>query len=315
MNTRINQAVIALSLLGAGVLLGVYVFPPLSSHPERTLSIRTQPVHIPANTKPVNLKEGKMNTVEVSEEVVVPEDGWITTFNLGVSGAPESSLRYGWLMDTSQPDPYCTSSPARVVFVMSLEKTSGEKFPPGYGYFVKRGTKLRVQGGFANLTQSDVAAASMTVHLSFVPRSSGEEYGNTYPLFLNAECDSLFILPPLAKNFTKRLGHTFTVPMDGRIVLLGSHAHDYVTEMLLTLNGQELWKTSAIHLPNGTNLGNPVYVAPFNGVPVKRGDVLDLVQKSTSQKDGPAAAMSSMYIHILPIGTTTGPTTGGMMQM
>lgn len=309
-----NQLLIAIALVGAGCLLGVYIFPRVTNT-EKKLIVATDPVHIPAHTKPVNLAEGKMNTVEVSKEIVVPEDGWVTTFTLNVSDAPESSLRYAWLMDTSQSDPYCTSTPARVVFVMSLEKTAGEKFPPGYGYFVKRGTTLRVQGGFANLTDHDVTDASMNVTLTFIPRSSGQALGDAYPLFLNAECDSLFILPPHARNFTKRLGHAFVMPMDGRIVLLGSHGHDYVTEMLLTLNGAELWRTSPVHAQNGTNYGNPVYVAPFNGVPVRKGDVLDLVQRSTSQKDGPAAAMSSMYIHIVPTGTTTQPETGGMMHM
>ncbi len=305
---------VALVLVAVGMLIGISV-SPYFAHTESVLTVRTNPVHVPANTKPVDLKAGKMNTVEVREDIIVQEDGWITSFSLAVTGAPESALRYGWLFDTSEADPYCTSTPARVVFVMSLEKTARESFPPGYGYFVKRGTKLRVTGGFANLTDRDLTAASMTVHLTFVPRSSGKELGNAYPLFLNAVCNSLFILPPDARDFTKRLDHKFVIPMDGRIVLLGSHAHDFVTEILLTLNGHELWKTSAIHLSNGTNLGNPVYVAPFNGVPVKKGDTLDLVQKSTNQKDGPAAAMSSMYIHILPAATTTQVETGGMMHM
>lgn len=314
MTIRTRHVLIAFALVGVGILVGIYV-SPFSAHTETVLTVRTSPVHVPANTKPVNLKEGKMSTVEVGQDIVVPEDGWITSFSLAVTGAPESALRYGWLLDTTEPDPYCTSTPARVVFVMSLEKTARESFSLGYGYFVKRGTVLRAHGGFANLTDKDLEAASMKVNLAFVPKSSGSDFGDAYPLFLNAQCDSLFILPAHAKDFTKRLGHKFVMPMDGRIVLIGSHAHDFVTEMLLTLNGHELWRTSAIHLPNGTNLGNPVYVAPFNGVPVKKGDTLDLVQKSTNQKDGPAAAMSSMYIHILPTVTTTQIEAGGMMHM
>lgn len=311
MNNRTTQIIVALVLLGAGYLLGTSVFP-LSAQSEKTLTAATVPVHVPAHTKPVNVKEGKMSTVEVASEIVIPEDGWITAFSPSVSGAPESALRYGWLMDTSQSDPYCTSTPARVVFVMSLEKTSREIFPPGSGYFVKKGTKLRINGGFANLTDQDFAAASITASLTFVPRSSGTELTDAYPVFLNAVCNSLFILPPHARDYTKHLGHPFVIPMDGRIVLLGSHAHDFVTEILLTLNGKELWKTSAIHLPNGTNLGNPAYVAPFNGVPVKKGDILDLTEKYTNQKDTPAPAMSSMYIQILPSTSTTTVEAGGM---
>lgn len=311
MNNRTYQFAIAFTLVGAGYLLGIYL-SPFSAPAERTLTVATRPAHVPAHTKPVNLKEGKMNTVEVSQDIVVPEDGWITAFSPSVSDAPESALRYGWLMDTSQSDPYCTSTPARVVFVMSLEKTARETFPPGYGYFVKRGTTLRINGGFANVTDKDFTSASITANLSFVPRSSGKKLGDAYPLFLNAVCSSLFILPPHARDFTKHLGHQFVVPIDGRIVLLGSHAHDFVTEILLTLNGHELWKTSAIHLPNGTNLGNPAYVAPFNGVSVKKGDILDLVEKYTNQKDTPAPAMSSMYVQILPPATTTQVEAGGM---
>ncbi len=311
---RTKQLVIALILVGLGCLIGIYA-GPLMSRGEHILTATTKPVSVPAHTKPVDLKAGKMNTIQVDQEITVPEDGWITAYSPTVNGAPESSLRFGWLMDASQADPYCTSTPQRVVFVMSLEKTARETFPPGYGYFVKRGTKLHVTGGFANLTDTDFDAASITSNLTFVPRSSGKELGNAYPLFLNAVCDSLFVLPPRAHDYTKHLGHKFIMPMEGRIVLLGSHAHDFVTEILLTLNGQELWKTSAIHLPNGTNLGNPAYVAPFNGVPVQKGDVLDLVQRYTNQKDAPAAAMSSMYIQILPAASTTEEAAGGMMHM
>ncbi len=308
---RMIQLLASVALIGIGFLFGT-LGPALRSGSEKILSVSTSAITVPAHTKPVDIKAVKMTAIGVEEDIIVPEDGWITSFSPQVEGAPESALRYGWLFDTSQSDPYCTSTQARVVFVMSLEKTPQVEFPAGFGYFVTRGTKLRVMGGFANLTERDFAAASLTVNLTFVPVSSGKKLGTAYPLFLNAECDSLFVLPPNAQNFTKRLKHPFVIPIDGRIVLLGSHAHDFVTEMLLTLNGHELWKTSAVHLPNGTNLGNPVYTAPFNGVPVKKGDTLDLVQKSTNQKNAPAAAMSSMYIQILPSATTTSEDTGGM---
>jgi hypothetical protein len=299
-----------LVLLGTGWLLGAGL-PSLTNRSEATLVATTAPVLVPAHTKPSDLVAVKMTTVMTTGDLVVSEDGWITSFSQTINGAPESELRFSWIFDTSQHDPYCPASP-RVVFVMSLEKVPDVSFAPGYGYFVKKGTKIQILGGFANFSDHDYPSASLTARLTFTPASSGKHLGNAYPLFLNALCDSLFVVPP-HKTVVKNLPKPFTVPFAGRIVLLASHAHDFAKEISLTLNGQEIWNTSPLHTPDGKNLGNPEYWTPFNGVALKEGDTLGLKETYVNPTDNPAAAMSSMYIQIVPTSPGDGAVTG--MQM
>ena len=300
-------AVSGLALLGAGFFLG-------ANHPFRsdtsgvTLVATTAPVLVPAHTKPADPVAVKMTTVMTAGELVVPEDGWITSFSQTINGAPESELRFSWIFDASQHDPYCPASP-RVVFVMSLEKVPEVSFAPEYGYFVKKGTKIQVLGGFANFSDHDYPSASLTAHLTFTPSSSGKELGSAYPLFLNALCDSLFAVPSHT-TVVKNLPTPFTVPFDSRIVLLASHAHDFATDIVLTQNGKEIWNTSPVHTPDGKNLGNPEYWTPFNGVALKEGDTLNLKETYVNSTDKPIPAMSSMYIQIVPTSPGDAAVTG-----
>lgn len=301
---RILTVGAALGVLGIGWFAGVLYAVPLPSTTQ-TFAADTAHVMVPAQTKPSDVHD--MNdpkvTAAMSETLItVPEDGWITSFSQAIHGAPESALRFSWIYDTSQNDPYCTQH-QRVVFVMSVEKTPDINFPPEYGYFVKKGTKLRALAGFANFTDKAYENAFVTMKLSLVPLSSGKTLGDAFPLFLNAECTSLYAVAPKSR-LVKQLHKPFVMPFEGRMVLLASHAHKYATDMLLVLNDKELWRTSPIHLPDGSNLGNPVYITPFNGVPVKQGDKLEWTVTYINPLERPTDAMSSIYIHILPSTTT-----------
>jgi|GEM_PF-2966176 len=265
----------------------------------------TSPVRVPAHTRPVDAQRGVPTAVISTTTVTVPEDGWVTAFFSPIlHGAPDASLRFSWLFDPSQDDPYWSGTP-RVVFVMSVERVPDIRFSNGYGYFVKKGTQLQVMGGFANFSDADYEAVSIDAQIEFVPASSGASLQEAYPVFLNAEKASIFLVPPQVKRFTKRLPQPFTVPFDGSIVLLGSHGHKFLDEILLTLNGKELWRTSPIHLPDGTNLGNPIYSTPYNGVPVKTGDTLDLIEWYSNPTKTTTDAMSSMYVVLLPKTATS----------
>lgn len=287
-----------IGLVGSGWFLGI--MHPVDDYNERLLVIETAPVHVPAGTKPADMHAVMVSAVMSEGTITVPEDGWITNFRQEIRGTDQAAARFTFVYDDSSRDPYCTEGP-RPVFVMSVEKTPEVSFAPGYGYFVRRGTELRALVGFANFTEHDTNDVSAQISLSFVPAISGTVLGNAYPLFLNSMCDKyLFAIPPKTDRFVQHLPHPFEIPFDGRITLLGSHGHKNLMEILLTLNGNELWRTSPIHLPDGTNLGNPIYKAPFQGVPVKKGDLLDLTETYTNPGDMPGDAMSSMYIHILP---------------
>lgn len=295
--------------LAVGGLIGTgWFFTILSSvtadRGPMTLHASTVPVRVPAHTRPVDAVRGVPTAVIATTTITVPEDGWVTAFfSPTLYGAPDASLRFSWLFDPSQEDPYWPETP-RVVFVMSVEKVPDIRFPEGYGYFVKKGTELSVMGGFANFGDADYDAVSFEARIEFVPSSSGKKLSDAYPLFLNAEKASVFLVPPKTTRFMKQLPRPFTVPFDGTIVILGSHGHKFLDEILLTLNGEELWRTSPIHLPDGTNLGNPIYSTPYNGVPVKKGDTLDLTEWYSNPTGATTDAMSSMYIQIIPSLTT-----------
>jgi hypothetical protein len=231
--------------------------------------------------------------------VTVPEDGWITGFSQEVYGVPESSLRFSWLYDESERDPLCPGNP-RTLFVMSVEKTPEFRYPDGFGYPVQKGDVLRVFGGFANFTDEDYPSASFGMSIGFVPASSGAALEEAYPIFLNSECSSLFVVPPYAASFVKDLAKPFTVPFDGRLVLIATHSHKYSKEMTLFLNDDAVWETTPVHLPDGTNLGNPIYKAPYNGVPVKAGDLLNFRTEYANPTGKPTDAMSSVYIQLIP---------------
>jgi hypothetical protein len=290
----------ALGVLGIGWFSGIVYSMPVPGV-TYTLSGTTEAVTVPPQTKPANvsdMNDPKVTAVMSETTITVPEDGWITSFAQTVHGAPESAMRFSWVYDASQEDPYCEAQ-QRVVFVMSVEKTTDISFPPGHGYFVKKGTELRLLGGFANFTDYPYEDAQVAIDLAFVPRSSGRELRDAYPLFLNAECTSLFVVPP-KKTVKKELHKPFTIPVSGTMTLLASHAHKFAKDMRLTLNGTELWRTTPVYLPDGTNLGNPMYTTPFNGVPVREGDTLDWSVTYVNPLERPTDAMASIYIHIIP---------------
>lgn len=281
---------------------------------EMELTVTTDSILVPANTLTSDPAEGYMTAKRSFADLTVPEDGWLTYFKpVSVNGTPESALRYQFVLDTSQKNPHCPEN-LRLVLELPIEPWPQTTFPPGYGYFVSGGTRLRVVGGFANFSQEDYPAASLTASVGFVPKSRGRDFKSVYPLLLNAECTSVFFVPPRATHFVKSLGKQFIVPFDGRIINIGTHAHHYATEILLTLNGSEIWRTSPIHLPDGSNLGNPVYLAPLKGVPlktgdslgllagipVKKGDALNLIVTYSNPLDEPIDAMAQAYIQIIP---------------
>jgi len=302
-----NKFLTGLAMLGL-IGLGWFAASLPSLKPpakEQVLQMFAGPMRVPAHTKPVDATRGVATAIIATSTFEVPEDGWITSFAPTYAGVPDQSLRFSWLFDASSPDPYWPNLP-RVVFVMSLEKTPNVSFPPGYGYFVKKGAKLMILGGFANFTDAEYPSAVLRANVTFVPVSSGNKLGDAYPLFLNAEPASVFTIPPHTQYFEKKLKKPFVMPFNGRIVMLASHGHKLLQQILLTLNGKELWKTSPVHLPDGTNLGNPFYHTPFNGVPVNAGDVLDLSEIYSNPTNAITDAMSSMYIQIIP-GTSTSP--------
>jgi len=298
-NNFVRTSLAILGLVGMGWFFGILY--PVPSLEGRMLHIETGPVNVAAGTRPADMHKVMVSAVMSQGTITVPEDGWITNFTQEVRSTEQADARFTFVYDDLNEDPYCPGNP-RPIFVMSLEKTPDLPFAPGYGYFVRRGTQLRAMVGFANFSAEDKHDVTARISLSFVPAASDTVLGNAYPLFLNSVCDnySLFAIPPKTHRFTQRLPHPFEIPFDGRITLIGSHGHRNLVEILLTLNGDELWRTSPIHLPDGTNLGNPIYKAPFQGVLVKKGDKLNLTETYTNPGDMPGDAMSSMYIHILP---------------
>ena len=306
-------AVTAVALVVGGVLL-FRLQRQVQQKSKVELTVTTDSILVPANTLTSDPAGGYMTAKRSFADLTVPEDGWLTYFRpVSVNGAPESALRYQFVLDTSQKDPQCPES-LRLVLELPVEPWPQTTFPSGYGYFVSGGTRLRIVGGFANFSQEDYPSASLTASVGFVPKSRGLHLKSVYPLLLNAECSSLFFVPPRATNFAKSLLKPFIVPFDGRIINIGTHAHHFATEILLTLNGNEVWRTSPIHLPDGSNLGNPVYLAPLKGLPVKKGDALNLVAGIPVKKgdalnlivtysnplDEPVDAMAQSYIQIIP---------------
>ena len=285
---------------------GMWFFTAVHRMGPSSLIAKTKSVVVPAHTKPVNPMSGESSAVLATTTIEVPEDGWITSFEQEFTGVPNNALRYSWVYDATQPDVYCPEVP-RVIFVMSVEKVPNLSFPDGYGYFVRKGTALTIAGGFGNFSDTDYPDASMAVRLGFTPASRGS-LENAYPIFLNSVCTSIFTIPPHTGVFVKNLSHPFSIPFDGTITFIGTHAHKYVTDILLTLNGKELWRTSSIHLPDWTNLGNPAYVAPYNGIPVSKGDMVDLIETYTNPTSGPVDAMSSVYMQLILKTTKPAPT-------
>jgi hypothetical protein len=294
--------VVATMFGGLGAMwLSWLAFQAYATEGVYVLTGTTEPVSIPSQTRPADVSDihnPMMTAVKGEAIITIPEDGWITEFSQSVQGAPESALRYTFVHDTSQQDPYCPTW-KRVMFVMSVEKVPVAMFPPDHGYFVRKGTTIWVTTGFANFTDTPYENVRVAVDLSFVPRSSHKTLRDVYPFFLNAECKSIYAVPPRS-TLTKELDKPFIVPMDGKMTLLASHAHRYAKSMLLELNGKELWRTTPVHLSDGTNLGNPIFITPFNGVPVKEGDTLEWTVTYENPLDRPSDAMSSIYIHIVP---------------
>lgn len=289
----------AVAVTALFVVLVLLIFFTGSVHGERKILFQTKPVVVSAHTKPADMKHVKVNTKNSTAVIEIPEDGWVTAMGFsGVQGAAENAARFLWAYDQSEQDPYCPQH-KRVIFVMSVEKLPEMAFPPQYGYPVHRGNKILLLAGFGNFTDKDYPAASVHGYVTFVPAKRDAPKKEIYPLFLNAECDSLFAVPAKTKNFVKKLSRPFPIPFDGRIILMGTHSHNFATDMVITRNDHELWRTTPIRLPDGKNLGNPTYLAPYDGVPVKKGDLLDFMVTYSNPLDRPIDAMASSYIRIV----------------
>lgn len=285
-------------LIGVGWFAGI-LLNTFDNRFSTVLRASSDPVRVNAVSQLTEAENVESPVIVATTSILVPEDGWVIGIRRTIHGAPEQRAHTMQVRDSSHHDPVCKSESNRVIFHMSPETSPELTFPPGYGYYVKKGTELEVVGSFSAAAEESFDSVSFDAFVRFVPRSGGAVLKEIYPVFVDAPCLSSENADQLrSERATKHI--SFTSPYDGSIVFLSTHSDAHTQEMELTLNKTTLWKTSPILLPDGTRAGNPIYRAQYRGVPIQKGDVLQLNAVFENRSDARSQFLPSLYLFLIP---------------
>lgn len=105
--------------------------------------------------------------------------------------------------------------------------------PEQFGVPMEEGTRLGVYASWDNETGRPIEAAYIRVALAYTPRGSGEGPEEVVPIYMDTNNrfggTNAFDLPP---GRTER-SYEFTLPVDGGLLGLSGHLHDYGREVRL----------------------------------------------------------------------------------
>lgn len=305
---RITQYRQLILLIGFGlffVVILIFQKTHSSVSKNNVFEFFTDPIEIKANSKPVDLMKGIETNLYSNGEFTVPMDGYIKSYNPEAVNAPKESMRYTYAFKVGKKDPVCDKKDelAHVVSIEYNEMHYYSKF--GYGYKVSKGDKIHFSSAFANFSNTDLK----NVHTKFLIEIAdlSENLIPVTPVYLNAvPCTSMFFVPAKTKDYVKSMETPYEVPFDSKLIMAGSHGHNYTDTISLVKNGKPIWTTGPLLTDNGMNAGNPIYLNvggigyANDGVRFKKGDKLSVSIKMSNPKDTQIDAMGTMLIFLIP---------------
>lgn len=249
-------------------------------HPGRhVLEVVIGPVRLPAG----------MHHFRVPTQVVdVPDVGWIRGFSWEITDSagahlPDRLLHHVNLID---PDRRQLFTPIARRIMAAGRETRAASLPPVIGIPTHPDMRFIVASMFANASAESFDRAYLHVRLQYVPRHGALVRPlSAYPVYMD-------VMGPLGvKDFAVPPGRTEhswegSPAVDGHILGLGSHMHDFATRVRLedVTTGDLLWSARPYAGPNGRVYGVPT--ADFwlrGGLPIRR----DHVYRVTVTYDNP----------------------------
>jgi hypothetical protein len=257
-----------------------------------------------------------------SEVFVVKTDIWITAMEMVVANAPLTILHHSVLLSLNKPDPVCPISNRRLILFGSDTSLEPIIFPPDYGVFIAKGTKL---------------VLNVMVHNPKPPFGPGELYRDVsiglklkvrqaradiqkkaveyYQIAVeDAPCSidvgNVFRVPPKSQHFIKTSSlkdptiGVYVFKTDGRLLTMGAHLHawSYGEELNVYLN-EKLIKNfksfQATKEPWSWTTRHQYYFD--QELLIKKGDVLTIDARYSNPSDQPILdAMGMLGFYFLP---------------
>lgn len=219
---------------------------------ERTVEFVVGPVALEAGMEHLRLP------IQMAE---FPVDGWMHGFEMEmVDGAgapiPAELLHHVNFID---PDKRELFSPIARRVMAAGRETSTQRLPGVIGYPIADGDRMLISAMFANALERDFDDAHLVVRFFYSTESDRLiQPRDIYPFYLD-------VMGPLgAKDFPLPPGRTVKAwegkpAVDGRILGIGGHVHDYATRLALidVTDGKTLWEVEPEGTPGGRITGVP----------------------------------------------------------
>jgi hypothetical protein len=227
---------------------------------------------------PVRLPAG-MHHYRVPTQVVdVPDVGWIRGFSWEITDSagahlPDRLLHHVNLID---PDRRQLFTPISRRIMAAGRETRAASLPPVIGIPTHPDMRFVVASMFANSSKESFDRAYLHIRLEYVPRNDPLIHPlSSYPVYMD-------VMGPLGvKDFAVPPGRTEhswegSPAVDGRILGLGTHMHDFATRVRLedVTTGDLLWSTRPYAGPDGRVYSVPT--ADFwlqGGLPIRHDHV------------------------------------------
>lgn len=224
----------------------------------RTLSERRE---VEFRIGPVQLTSGMMHLRLPIQMAQFPVDGWLHGFKLEMVDGQGNPIPMDVLHHVNfiDPDKRELFSPISRRVMAAGRETSAERLPRIVGYPVEQGDRVMIAAMFADPLEQDFPDATLVVRFFYSTESDGFiQPRNIYPFYLD-------VMGPLGvKDFPVPPGKTVKSwegrpAVDGRILGIGGHVHDYATRLSLidVTSGETVWETQPEGEPGGRVTGVP----------------------------------------------------------
>lgn len=192
----------------------------------------------------------------------IPVDGWMHGFEVEMLAADGSTLPADLLhhVNLIDPDQRDLFSPIARRVVAAGRETGRMEMPDLLGYPVQAGDRVIISAMFANPVGEDFPEAFLHVRLLYSLEEDGfMQPRDVYPFYLD-------VMGPVGlKDFPVPPGRTVrywegSPAIEGRIVGIGGHLHNYATELRLEdmTTGKTIWSVEPELDENGTVAGVPL---------------------------------------------------------
>jgi hypothetical protein len=196
----------------------------------QTITVRVGPMNLPAHTSHMKMPQPPDLLWEI------PANGWLLAYHpqlvdAGGRPVPGAVLHHVAFWNENRADFLCPNKEEHI-FGAGSELTDWAEIP-GYGYYVEKGSKIRIESMMHNPTEISYDQTYLQVIIPFQAASDAapRPRKSVYPAWMDVKVcgNSSYDLPP---GKSEKVG-TVTVRYDGVLLGVGGHMHDYGRKIVL----------------------------------------------------------------------------------